>query len=63
MIDTDMQVQLRGARPEDFPDQPRFEQLKTQGLLTSPEEAARAVLAYLARPDFGSQSVADVRQA
>ena len=63
VIDTDMQVQLRGARPEDFPDQPRFEQLKTQGLLTSPEEAARAVLAYLARPDFGSQSVADVRQA
>ena len=29
--------------------------------LASPDEAARRVLAYLARPDFGSQPVADVR--
>lgn len=63
VIDTDMQVQLRGARPEDFPDQARFEQLKTQGLLSSPEAAAQAVLAYLARADFGAQPVADVREA
>ncbi len=63
VIDTDMQVELRSARAEQFPDQPRFEKLKTQGLLTSSEEAARQVLAYLARPDFGSQSVADVRDS
>jgi NAD(P)-dependent dehydrogenase (short-subunit alcohol dehydrogenase family) len=63
VIDTDMQVQLRGARPEDFPDQARFAQLQTRGLLSSPDEAAHAVLAYLARPDFGQHPVADVREA
>ena len=63
VVDTDMQVELRGATAALFPDQPRFEKLKTQGLLTSREEAARQVLAYLARADFGSQSVADVREA
>lgn len=63
VVDTDMQVELRGAPAAQFPDQPRFEKLKNQGLLTSSEEAARQVLAYLARADFGSQSVADVREA
>jgi NAD(P)-dependent dehydrogenase (short-subunit alcohol dehydrogenase family) len=63
VIDTDMQVQLRGADTQAFPDQPRFAQLKERGLLSSPEEAARSVLAYLARADFGSQPVADVREA
>ncbi len=63
VVDTDMQVELREAPAAQFPDQPRFEKLKTQGLLTSSEEAARQVLAYLSRPDFGSQSVADVREA
>ncbi|MBK6385819.1 MAG: SDR family NAD(P)-dependent oxidoreductase [Rhodoferax sp.] len=63
VIDTDMQVQLRSARPELFPDQAGFASLKSQGQLISPEAAAGHVLAYLARPDFGSQSVADVRDA
>ena len=63
VIDTDMQVQLRGADAQAFPDQPRFAQLKEKGLLSSPEEAAASVLAYLARADFGSQPVADVREA
>ncbi len=63
VIDTDMQQQLRGAAPGDFPDQARFEQLKTQGLLSTPEDAAQAVLAYLARADFGEHPVADVREA
>lgn len=61
VIDTDMQVQLRSAEPERFPDMGNFVGLKEKGLLTSPEEAARRVLAYLARPDFGSNPVADVR--
>jgi NAD(P)-dependent dehydrogenase (short-subunit alcohol dehydrogenase family) len=62
VIDTDMQVQLRGADAGAFPDQPRFAQLKERGLLSSPQEAAASVLAYLARADFGSQAVADVRE-
>jgi len=61
VIDTDMQVQLRSARPQAFPDQQRFAQLQAQGQLISPDAAATRVLAYLARPDFGLEPVADVR--
>lgn len=61
VIDTDMQVQLRGADAAAFPDRANFEQLKTAGQLASPEAAARRVLAYLQRPDFGHNPVADVR--
>ncbi|PIT82658.1 SDR family NAD(P)-dependent oxidoreductase [Limnohabitans sp. 15K] len=61
VIDTDMQVQLRGAVGEAFPDQSKFLQLKAQGQLSSPEQAAEQVLRFLARPDFGQEPVADVR--
>ncbi|WP_345535721.1 SDR family NAD(P)-dependent oxidoreductase [Variovorax defluvii] len=61
VIDTDMQVQLRGAEADMFPDRGRFERMKDQGQLDSPESAAAKVLAYLARADFGSKPVADVR--
>lgn len=61
VIDTDMQVQLRGADAAAFPDRTRFEQLKRGGQLDSPADAARKVLAHLARPDFGREPVADVR--
>ena len=63
VIDTDMQIQLRGADPEKFPDQNGFQQLKATGMLTSPVDAAKRILAYMARPDFGSQPVSDVRDA
>lgn len=63
VIDTDMQIQLRGADPEKFPDQNGFQQLKATGMLTSPADAAKRILAYMARPDFGSQPVSDVRDA
>jgi len=61
VIDTDMQVQLRGADPAGFPDRARFVELQRQGQLSSPADAAAQVLAYLARPDFGAQPVADLR--
>ena len=61
VIDTAMQVQLRSADAQAFPDLQRFTQLHTQGQLSSPEHAARQVLAYLHRPDFGTEAVADVR--
>lgn len=63
VIDTDMQVQLRGADPGAFPDRERFVQLKSGGQLASPEAAAARVLAWLDRADFGAQPVADVRDA
>ena len=61
VVDTDMQTHLREAGAEAFPDHGRFVELKTQGHLSSPADAAALVLAYLARPDFGSNPVADVR--
>lgn len=62
VIDTGMQLHLRSAEAADFPDRADFVRLKNEALLTSPEDAAQRVLAYLARPDFGAQPVADVRQ-
>ncbi|MFH0132510.1 SDR family NAD(P)-dependent oxidoreductase [Variovorax sp. VaC1] len=61
IIDTDMQVQLRGASAEKFPDRTRFVSMKEEGRLDSPTSAAAKVLKYLAREDFGSNPVADVR--
>lgn len=63
VIDTDMQVQMRSAGADGFPDRARFEKLKQDGQLTSPEAAARRILAYLDRPDFGVPPVADIREA
>ena len=62
VIDTDMQIALRGADAALFPDRGRFEKLKQDGLLDSPASAAAKVLAWLERPDFGANPIADVRQ-
>lgn len=61
VIDTDMQVQLRHADAAAFPNRQNFVDLKDSGQLKSPADAARRVLAYLARPDFGSNPIGDVR--
>ncbi len=63
VIDTDMQIQLRSADPILFPERDRFAGLKSGGHLDSPAHAAAKVLAYLDRPDFGANPVADVRDA
>jgi len=61
VIDTDMQVQLRGTDPAVFPDRENFVNLKTGGQLATPTIAASRILSYLARADFGANPVADVR--
>ncbi|RYF43731.1 MAG: SDR family NAD(P)-dependent oxidoreductase [Comamonadaceae bacterium] len=61
VIDTDMQVQLRGADAGQFPDIGNFIGLKEKGALATPRDAAAKVLAFLARADFGANPVADVR--
>lgn len=63
VIDTDMQVHLRAGDPAGFPEKANFVGLKEKGQLTSPPAAAARVLAYLERADFGSNPVADVRDA
>ena len=61
IIDTDMQVQLRGADPTGFPDHEAFVQMKSGGRLDSPAVAAAKVVGYLQRADFGANPVGDVR--
>jgi NAD(P)-dependent dehydrogenase (short-subunit alcohol dehydrogenase family) len=63
VIDTDMQVQLRGADPARFGEQARFASLKAEGRLDSAEAAAAKVLAFLDRADFGAEPIGDVRNA
>ncbi|MBW8845038.1 MAG: SDR family NAD(P)-dependent oxidoreductase [Burkholderiales bacterium] len=63
VIDTDMQVALRGADPARFPEQARFQGLKDGGQLQTAEATAAAVLRYLQRADFGQNVIADIREA
>lgn len=63
VIDTDMQAQLRGADAAAFPERARFAALHEGGQLDSPATAAARLIAYLDRATFGSQPVADVRDA
>ncbi|NDY91684.1 SDR family NAD(P)-dependent oxidoreductase [Ideonella livida] len=62
VIDTDMQVQLRSADPRAFADQSGFARLHQDGQLASAEDTARKLLAWLDRPDYGAEPVADVRK-
>ncbi|NRF68024.1 SDR family NAD(P)-dependent oxidoreductase [Aquincola sp. S2] len=61
VIDTDMQVELRAADPSRFPERERFVQMQNDGLLVSADACAEALLARLARDDFGSEVIADLR--
>jgi benzil reductase ((S)-benzoin forming) len=61
VIDTDMQVQLRAAPDRSFPDKANFVGMKQSGALTSPQDAADRLIAYMARAEFGSEPVGDVR--
>lgn len=62
IIDTDMQSDLRAGDPGRFPDHAVFVGFKESGALDSPDQAAAKVLRFLARPDFGTDVLADVRQ-
>jgi benzil reductase ((S)-benzoin forming) len=61
IIDTDMQTHLRNTDPADFPSHATFVSFKENGDLLTPEAAAKRVLDYLARADFGINPVGDVR--
>ncbi len=61
VIDTDMQRQLRSANPGGFPARENFERLHSHGQLVSAQATATRILAYLQRPDFGAEPLADIR--
>ena len=62
VIDTDMQVQLRGADAALFPARERFAQLHATGALVSPADCAARLLQRLHRADFGDEAVTDIRE-
>ena len=58
LIDTAMQAVIRTVPS---PQRGRFQAFHDEGQLATPEDAARAVLAYMGRDDFGTAEIADVR--
>ncbi len=61
VIDTDMQLQLRGASPSSLPEREMFVNLHAKGQLASPMSAAAQCLKILNRPEFGANPIGDVR--
>lgn len=61
VIDTDMQAQIRQTDEALFPNKKRFEELKNNRQLTSPEKAGERLVDYLLSPKFGSMAMDDLR--
>ena len=62
VIDTDMQAEIRETSEDAFPDRQRFVQLKKEGALRSPAEAAKALVEHLLSADFGKEPVTETRR-
>ena len=63
VIDTEMQVLARSQDPVRFPQTAYFVKMKEDGVLVSPADAARRILGYLFRDDFGDAEIDDIRSA
>ena len=63
VIDTGMQVTLRGQDPAAFPQGANFAAMKAGGQLVAPADVAARIVAYLARADFGATELDDIRNA
>ena len=61
VIDTDMQAEIRATSLDNFPLRERFEAMKREGSLTSPEDCARRLVDYALGARFGEVAVADLR--
>jgi NAD(P)-dependent dehydrogenase (short-subunit alcohol dehydrogenase family) len=62
VVDTDMQAQIRGSADAQFPMRQRFEDLKRNGQLSTPEQSAAALIDYALSDAFGNTPVADIRE-
>jgi benzil reductase ((S)-benzoin forming) len=62
IIDTDMQGQVRATALEAFPMRPKFDKLKAEGALASPDLVAQKLLTHLLSEQFGQQVCTDLRQ-
>lgn len=61
VIDTGMQAQIRASDSRQFPQKARFDALKAERQLSSPQAAASAICDYLLSPAFGREAVVDIR--
>ncbi|MHB2266576.1 SDR family oxidoreductase [Aliihoeflea sp. PC F10.4] len=61
VIDTDMQADIRGATVEQFPALDDFKAMKSEGALSSPQEAGAKLVAYLLSDAFGTEPITDLR--
>lgn len=62
VIDTDMQAEIRGSGEDQFPMRTRFEELKRNGQLSTPEQCAAQLIDYALGDTFGQTPVADIRE-
>lgn len=62
VVNTGMQAEIRAQDQADFPNLAQFIALKDNAALSEPKDVARAILSYLASPDFGSEAVVDIRK-
>ncbi len=63
VIDTGMQVFMRGQDAERFPEGRYFAGMKDEGRLVAPADVAAKVIRYLDRDDFGTVEIDDIRNA
>lgn len=61
VIDTDMQAEIRATSLDRFPLRERFDLLKRNGELISPQACAQRVVEHLLSAQFGREPVADLR--
>ena len=61
VIDTDMQVGMRGQDAGRFPESQYFRAMKDEGRLSSPDAVAEKIVAFLERDDFGATEIDDIR--
>lgn len=61
VVDTGMQEHIRASDPKDFPGLSRFVSMHEEGQLASPAETAAKILRYIARDDFGTTVLDDIR--
>jgi benzil reductase ((S)-benzoin forming) len=62
VIDTDMQAEIRETPADSFPDRERFVEMKREGSLRSPADAAKSLVDHLLSSDFGADPVTETRR-
>jgi benzil reductase ((S)-benzoin forming) len=62
VVDTNMQAEIRSSGKEQFPLREKFEELKRNGQLVSPEQCAIQLVDFALSDVFGEVPVADIRE-